>query len=194
MAHPVKISLLVLVAALMSGGSGCAPAIHVHAIQSPDAHFERYRTIAFDVSRRAPAGHAALPRLADVRDHVRQLAAEILQSRGYRLAARDQADLVVRVEAGRREVEVPTGTGIHAARRWRPRFAGGVARKRHPGQRAGPRRHGDIGIPRRARPRGGRPRRGCIRDSRVRWGNPSTRLARLGSYRGQSRTGRLMGV
>jgi len=112
MAHPVKISLLVLVAALMSGGSGCAPAIHVHAIQSPDAHFERYRTIAFDVSRRAPAGHAASPRSADVRDHVRQLAAEILQSRGYRLAARDQADLVVRVEAGRREVEVPTGTGI----------------------------------------------------------------------------------
>jgi Domain of unknown function (DUF4136) len=110
MAHPVKIFFLVLVAALMSGG--CAPAIHVHAIQSPDAHFERYRTIAFDVSRRAPAGHVASPRSADVREHVRQLAAAILQSRGYGLAAHEHADLVVRIEAGRREVEVPTGTGI----------------------------------------------------------------------------------
>ncbi|MGA3120333.1 MAG: DUF4136 domain-containing protein [Polyangiaceae bacterium] len=106
----MKIFFLVLVAALMSGG--CAPAIHVHAIQSPDAHFERYRTIAFDVSRRAPAGHVASPRSADVREHVRQLAAAILQSRGYGLAAHEHADLVVRIEAGRREVEVPTGTGI----------------------------------------------------------------------------------
>ena len=111
MAYPPKFSSLVLVALLLGAGLGCTSAVDVHTIRSPAAHFERYRTIAFDISPRAPSKYETSSRSADVRDHVQQIAANVLQGRGYVLAPNDRADLIVRIEAGRREHKVPISTG-----------------------------------------------------------------------------------
>jgi hypothetical protein len=111
MTHPLKVSSLVLVV-LVTTGIGCMPAVQIHTIQSPAAHFERYRTIAFDSSRTPPSHYTVSPRSAEVRDRVEKAAASILQARGYVLAPNEQADLIVRIEAGRRVQEVPTSTGL----------------------------------------------------------------------------------
>ena len=47
-----------------------------------------------------------------MRAHVAQAAASILRRRGYVLASSDQADLVLRVEAGRREHTITTTLGV----------------------------------------------------------------------------------
>lgn len=113
MACPTPVSILVLNTVLIMGiGSGCAPAVDIHTIRSPSAHFERYRTIGFDLSLQAPRGHATSPRSAIVRDEVEKAAAPILERRGYALAPSDRADLVLRIEAGRRDQWVPASTGI----------------------------------------------------------------------------------
>jgi len=90
---------------------GCSPAIDVHTIRSPSAHFEQYHTVAFDLNPQAPSEYSLSPRSAEVRARVEQLAATTLQGRGYSLAPADHADLVVRIEAGRREQRVPMSNG-----------------------------------------------------------------------------------
>src|SRR5271165_5252853 len=103
MADPAKLSSLVLIAWLARTAVGCTSAVDIHTIQSPAAHFERYRTIAFDLNQQAPREYTTSPRSADVRAYVEQTAARILEGRGYVIAPNDHADLVVRIEAGRRE-------------------------------------------------------------------------------------------
>jgi hypothetical protein len=111
MARPTKLSALVPVAALVLGAARCTSAVDIHAIRSPTAHFDHYRTIAFDVSPKAPSKYEASPRSADVRDHVRKAAESILLRDGYALAPIERADLIVTIEAGRREHRIPMSTG-----------------------------------------------------------------------------------
>lgn len=89
---------------------GCAPAIDVHTIQSPSAHFDGYRTVAFEQSPRAPSDYSSSPQSAEVRSEVQEKATDVLHARGYALAKREDADLVIRIEAGRREHTVTTTT------------------------------------------------------------------------------------
>ena len=111
MAHPAKLSWRALVVAAIGAAVHCTSGVDIHTIRSPAAHFERYRTIAFDLSAQAPNKYEMSPRSADVRDHVEQAAASILQRRGYILAPIEHADLIVRIEAGRREHKIPMSTG-----------------------------------------------------------------------------------
>jgi uncharacterized protein DUF4136 len=98
-------------ALLVGAATQCTSAVDIHSLRSPAAHFERYRTFAFDVRAQAPNKYETSARSADVRDHVQQIAASILQSRGYILSPIEQADLIVRVEAGRRQYKIPMSTG-----------------------------------------------------------------------------------
>lgn len=95
-----------LLAASFLGVVGCAPAIDIHTIQSPAAHFDRYHTVAFEQSAQAPSEYSRSPQSDEVRAEVQDLAKGILQQRGYALAEKANADLVIRVEAGRRNVKV----------------------------------------------------------------------------------------
>src|SRR5271165_3460172 len=108
----MNLSAIALVALVAGASIGCTSALDIHTIQSQSAHFAQYRTIAFYASSQAPSKYAVSPRSADVLDHVQQTAENVLQRRGYVLAPRERADLVVRIEAGRREHKVPVSTGI----------------------------------------------------------------------------------
>jgi hypothetical protein len=112
MNHLAKVPSVVLLTILVTAALACPPAVQIHTLQSPAAHFERYRTIAFNLSRQAPKKYAISSRSADVQDRVERAAASILQGRGYVLVPSERADLIVRVEAGRREQEIPTSTGL----------------------------------------------------------------------------------
>jgi hypothetical protein len=126
----MNLSAIAFVAFLTGAFIGCTSALDIHTIQSPSAHFAQYRTVAFDVSLQAPSKYEVSPRSADVRDHVQQAAENILQRQGYVVATKDGADLVVRIEAGRREHKVPVTTGIMP-------LGGGVAGTPAPGGAGG---------------------------------------------------------
>ncbi|MGA3123442.1 MAG: DUF4136 domain-containing protein [Polyangiaceae bacterium] len=94
---------------------GCASELVVHTITAQNAQFGRYRTFSFDPSVAAPDKYVVAPQSAEVRSHIEQASAKILEARGYTLAATGGSDLVVRVETGRRQSPVeetplpPTG-------------------------------------------------------------------------------------
>jgi Domain of unknown function (DUF4136) len=110
----MNVSPVLLFVAVASTGVGCVTAIDIHTLRAPTAHFEKYRTIAFDLSPAPPSDYTTSPRSVDVRDHVEKDAQTVLEGRGYALAPKDQADLVVRIEAGRREKKVLVSTGLSA--------------------------------------------------------------------------------
>ena len=103
-----------LVAALLGATPACASAVDVHTIQAPAAHFDQYRTVAFDMSAEAPSEYVASPRSEDVRTRIHETAATLLRDRGYVGAEKEHADLVVKIEAGRRErrIRAPSETSI----------------------------------------------------------------------------------
>jgi hypothetical protein len=94
-----------LVAAII-GALGCQSAVDVHAVQSPGAHFEQYRTVALDVTLQSPTDYAPSAQSADARTDIRESAIRVLEARGYVLAPADKADVVVRIEEGRRQRNV----------------------------------------------------------------------------------------
>ncbi|MGD0677701.1 MAG: DUF4136 domain-containing protein [Polyangiaceae bacterium] len=110
MNHPVRLFALVVAHLLFGAGMGCRSAVEIHTIRSPLAHFDRYRTVAFDLSAQAPRAYTSSPHSAGVREHIEPIVARALEGRGYVLASNDHADLVVRIETGRREHEAPIGT------------------------------------------------------------------------------------
>jgi hypothetical protein len=82
---------------------GCTSTADIHSIQSPSAHFEQYHTIAFDSAEGPPRVYSASPHSADVWAHAKEATAEVLTHRGYVIGAPGQADLVFRIEVGRRQ-------------------------------------------------------------------------------------------
>jgi hypothetical protein len=81
----------------------CTSAINVHSARSPTAPFDRYRTFAFDTTESAPPDYASSTRSAEVGRRIRQQASELLEAKGYRMAADAKPDIVLRIAAGRRE-------------------------------------------------------------------------------------------
>ncbi len=100
-----KRSIAALTGALLCAVTACEPAIHVYAAQSVTAHLERYGAVAFDLSPEAPSTFATSPQSMAVTRKVRDVAADVLESHGYRLSQSD-ADLILRVQAGRRVPEL----------------------------------------------------------------------------------------
>jgi len=98
-------SLRLILLGLVTLMLACAPAIRLHTVQSPSAHFDLYRTFAFQSEPRAPASFARSPQSAYVERRVEQLAADILRGKGYAAAEGSPADLMIHVSAGRRERE-----------------------------------------------------------------------------------------
>jgi hypothetical protein len=92
---------------------GCTSAINIHSATSPTASFDRYRTFAFETTDSAPNGYASSARTAEVRQRVIQQASELLEAIGYAPAVDGKPDLVLRVEAGRREREVQHPVHVH---------------------------------------------------------------------------------
>ena len=82
-----------------------SPAV-VHTAQAPSAHFDRYRTFAFQSEPRAPVAFARSPQSAYVERRIEQVAAEVLRAKGYALSDAPAADLTIHVYAGRRAREV----------------------------------------------------------------------------------------
>ncbi len=99
---PLVRRLLAATVICLGAATGCTSAVDVHSIQSPQAHFERYHAVALDLSPHPPGNYASTEQSVQVGTYVKELAGQILQRRGYALASRDAADLVIRVEAGRR--------------------------------------------------------------------------------------------
>lgn len=89
--------------ALAAVAIGCTSTADIHAIQSPSAHFDQYRTIAFDSAEGPPKVYSTSPNSANVWTHVKETTSHVLADRGYVLAAPGQADLVLRIEVGRRQ-------------------------------------------------------------------------------------------
>jgi hypothetical protein len=91
--------------AAILGAAGCHSSVQVHAAQSPEADFEQYHTVAIDISPTAPDadGYSAEhPQSAEARSEIHDSAARVLAARGYKFADKDGADLVLRIEEGRR--------------------------------------------------------------------------------------------
>jgi hypothetical protein len=94
----------VFVVALL-GAAGCHSSVQVHSAQSPEANFEQYRTVAIDISPSAPDadGYSAEhPQSGEARAEIHDSAARVLAARGYAFTHKDGADLVLRIEEGRR--------------------------------------------------------------------------------------------
>lgn len=104
-----RLSILALSASAMVAAA-CTSAVDVHAIKSPSAHFDRYRTVALDLTTSPPHHYASTPESTIVEKEVGENASAILQERGYVLADLASADLVLRVESGRREKKVEVTT------------------------------------------------------------------------------------
>jgi hypothetical protein len=98
-----------LVASAVVAG-GCASDVQIHALTAPGAHFDAYRTVAFEPTRKAPPTFVTSPHSSEVREQVQQAAEQILKERGYRLV-QDDGDLVIRIEVGRKHEKVPVTTG-----------------------------------------------------------------------------------
>jgi hypothetical protein len=110
-------SLAVLSGWVLRVGVGCAIVSCVRNIQSPRAHFGRYHTISFDVSREPPPGWG--PSSADAQSNVEGAAASGLEKRGYLLITPSEpADLVVTIQVGRRWRIAPRSVAI--TRSWNP--------------------------------------------------------------------------
>jgi hypothetical protein len=86
---------------------GCSSGVDVHSIQSPAAHFADYQTFTIEDRSLPPAEFSPSPQSADVRADIRESATLILQSLGYSPAQPDHADLLVRIEEGRRRRQFP---------------------------------------------------------------------------------------
>lgn len=100
----VEVAVVGLTVAVM----GCASTADIHAIRSPTAHFELYHSFVFDQGKAPPPGdYSTSAQSADVWSHVKEATARILQSRGYAPADPGQADLILRIEVGRRESTAP---------------------------------------------------------------------------------------
>jgi Domain of unknown function (DUF4136) len=108
----MRISYLTIGAVALIIAAGCTSAADIHTIQSPSAHFGSYRTFSFDLRETSPGGYAASPRSEDVRAHVRETTTLILRNRGYVEARSDPADLILRIEVGRREAAAPPTSPI----------------------------------------------------------------------------------
>jgi len=79
---------------LMSAGCG------VQTFQEPTAHFDRYRTLSFEIDPEPPSGSA--PLAIETQAKVERAAVAGLKELGYLpIMAKEPADLVVVVQAGR---------------------------------------------------------------------------------------------
>jgi hypothetical protein len=108
MTRGVRASASLVLVALVGAAAGCAsaaPPVAVQVAQSPTAHFERYRTFAFETTREAPADFNATPEAAYVQARVEELAGGWLRRKGYSPEeAGARPDMIIRVSAGRREL------------------------------------------------------------------------------------------
>jgi hypothetical protein len=95
MLHLATFSRSVVIAAFLSA-AGCTSAVDIHTMTSPGAHFEHYRTVAFDIGSEPPSQYSSSAQSAEVRAHVYETA----------------LSLIVRIEVGRRERRVPVNTSI----------------------------------------------------------------------------------
>jgi hypothetical protein len=98
------------VAAALLFAVGCQPTAHIRVAESPTAQFDRYQSIAVDVSPQPPSGYSTWSDAAEARADVRDAASQILAELGYDLTTPDKADLIVRIEEGRRNEQVPGQT------------------------------------------------------------------------------------
>ncbi len=90
--------------ALLVAVPACTEAVDSHVSHASDAPFERYRTFAFDPVLARASRHDAPGVAAASASRAEALAAELMRSKGYAPAPADgDADLVVRLFAGRRE-------------------------------------------------------------------------------------------
>ena len=112
--NPVPRALSLAVAACMWTSGGCSTAINFHTAVSPLAHFDRYRTFAFETSRDAPPDFELSPRSIYVRHRVEEMSATILIDKGYALAANAIADLRIQVAAGRRTRKIRRPVDAHS--------------------------------------------------------------------------------
>lgn len=83
--------------------SGCSSSVDVRTARSPGARFDGYRTVAFELDRAAPGEYTSSPQSAAVVHEVFDAAADTLRTRGYTLVDGDRADVIFRLQAGRRE-------------------------------------------------------------------------------------------
>lgn len=67
---------------LLLGLVACSPSIAVETAQSPTAHFDRYRTYAFEHAG-APSGFAGSPHSAYVKVRLESLTESVLESKRY---------------------------------------------------------------------------------------------------------------
>lgn len=89
---------------LLLGVVACSTDIAVETAQSPTAHFNRYRTYAFEPEG-APSGFAGSAHSAYVKVRLESLTETILESKGYVPAADAPPDMTILVLAGRRKAE-----------------------------------------------------------------------------------------
>ncbi|MBV9945926.1 MAG: hypothetical protein JOZ69_03665, partial [Myxococcales bacterium] len=59
-----------VLAVVATAGWGCASQSEIHSAQPPSAHFDRYRTVAFDAPSQPPKNYALSPATTEVRQHV----------------------------------------------------------------------------------------------------------------------------
>jgi hypothetical protein len=97
------VTISALLAGLFAASAGCSSAVEIHAIRSSDAHFERYRSVVFDLRPEAPGEYSSTQESPRARVYVALAAAQILESRGYTLT-KGPPDLIVRIQTGRRIV------------------------------------------------------------------------------------------
>jgi hypothetical protein len=91
--------------------AGCASTVDFHTIRSPTAHFERYRSLEFDIVTKAPPGYVSTPQSVRALDYVEERTRQILQSKRYVLFTKE-ADMIVRIETGRRVQSTSTQLGL----------------------------------------------------------------------------------
>jgi hypothetical protein len=94
---------LVLTAAILM--AGCTEAIDVHSARSPVAHFERYRTFAYETDVHAPSGFTPPPPSLRVEQDAERFVAEALRDKGYVLTSGGPTDMRIRLYVGRRRGE-----------------------------------------------------------------------------------------
>ncbi len=104
MNHSSCLSAALLAAVL--GTMGCQSSVDVHAVQLPTANFEKYRTFAIAAATQPPGGYSVSSQSYEAQTEIRDSVAQGLLARGYTMVDENKADLVVRIEEGRREEQV----------------------------------------------------------------------------------------
>lgn len=93
------------IAAVVAILAGCTPGIRVHTVQSPSAHFDRYRTLAFALESSPPPRFGTSSQTAGVEAEVARAAKDFLREKGYEPVEAAPADLTIRISVGRRTRE-----------------------------------------------------------------------------------------